>query len=151
MWILTTRRPGQTLQPNQLESHQADGISKQLARYMSQWRDIPARTQHRGNLRFVGPGREHLTSWDGKFTLFDKGIAVHGLIIDSAASAVRPPEEYYTTKLRNELAILKDNEKYPFNRATIVPLSKTFSTTSFRTPPSFIAAGDHSLPSIFTH
>jgi Phosphotransferase enzyme family len=152
MWILMTRLPGQILQPSQIEPHQADSIMKQLAGYVSQWRNIPAPTQHIGNLRFIGLGREHLMSGDGKSTfLSSKEIAVHGLIFGSAASAVRSPEEYYTTKLCNEVAILKDNDNYTPNRATIVPLTEELLHDNLPNTTLFHRNHNHSPISIFTH
>ena len=152
VWILMTRLPGQTVQPSQIEPHKIDGIMKQLAEYMSQWRKIPAPTEHIGNLRFVGPGSENVTASDGTSTLlYSRRIAVHGLLIGSAPLAMRSSQGYYTTKIRGELAILKNNENYAPNRATLVPLIEELLRDILPQTSIFCHNQGHYTVSVFTH
>jgi hypothetical protein len=151
-WILMTRLPGQTLQPSHIEPHKIDGVMKQLAEYMSQWRKIPAPTQHIGNLRFVGPGSENITFSEGTSTLiYGRRIGIHGLLIGSAPLAMCSSQEYYTAKIRGELAILKNNENYAPNRASLVPLIEEFLRDSLPQTSIFGLNQGHYAISVFTH
>ena len=133
MWILMTRLPGQTLQPENLEPPSLDVVMQQLASYMSQWRSILPPTARIGNLRIVS---ENEANVDGKYDdLFGLKVAVDGLLVGAATSALHNSQEYYRKKLHGELEILKSNDNYIANQSTIVPmveylLNDVLSTTA---------------------
>ena len=119
MWILMTHLPGQTLQPDHVEPESLDLIMEQLAGYMSDWRKIMPPTPHLGNLQAVV---ENEVDSEYHAPFFGLKVAVQGLLIGSTIAKINSAQDYYATKIRGEIDILKSNDIYIPNRTTVVPI-----------------------------
>ena len=149
MWILMTRLPGQTLQPEHLAPPSLDAVMQRLASYMSQWRSILPPTARIGNLRIVS---ENEANADGTYgDLFGLRVSVDGLLIGAATSALHNSQEYYKNKIRGELEILKANPNYIANRSTIVPMVEYLLSDVLPTTALFRRGSGQHTDSIFTH
>lgn len=154
-WILMTRLPGRTLQPEDLQSH-GETIMCQLAQHVAKIRTVTPLSQDIGNILIssLNPseqGDNQSTPSTSPVQTRTQGLLIAGI---SPSDPFSSQLQYQTYKITDQLSILESEDIFTPNKDKLSLLLRNFiSDTLSYLPLSSLSSSPNSTPPspVFTH